>query len=118
MALPFAAIALALVLAACSGESADPCTRESVTLTATVTVDAVEPGTLEACRGQEVTMELAAQTDGVFHIHGYDDVAIVLHSGETTSVTFAADVAGQFIIELHSAGVDEKEIGVFTVNEP
>ena len=112
-------LALSLLLAACIGQSAGPCGEDALTLSATVTAETMEPGTLEVCRDQEVTLELAAETDGVFHIHGYDEhlPAISLTAGETTTVSFTADTAGQFIIELHQASDEESEIGVFTVHE-
>ena len=72
-------------------------------------------------RGQDVTLELHSQTDGVFHVHGYDEQvpATSLTPSETTTLEFSADAAGQFIIELHArSGGGEVEIGILTVNEP
>ena len=108
-----------LIVSACNPSDAGSCTAPSVTLEATVTDQAMDPSALAVCRDQEVTLELHSQTDGEFHLHGYDEQvpATDLVAGETTTLEFVADVAGQFIIELHS-GDDEAEIGVLTVNEP
>jgi hypothetical protein len=108
-----------LIGSGCTSSAADPCAAESVTLEATVSTGAMDPSALAVCRDQEVTLELHSQTDGEFHLHGYDEQvpATNLVAGETTTLEFVADVAGQFIIELHSGG-DEAEIGVLTVNEP
>lgn len=107
-----------LIVAGCTPSDA-ACAAASVTLEATVTDGAMEPSGLTVCRDQEVTLTLRSQTDGEFHLHGYDEQvpATNLVDGETTTLEFTADVAGQFIIELHSGGV-EAEIGVLTVNEP
>lgn len=109
-----------LILAGCTPSGA-ACAAASVTLEATVTDEAMGPSALAVCRGQEVTLELRSETDGVFHLHGYDEQvpATSLTPGETTILEFSADVAGQFIIELHArAGESEVEIGILTVNEP
>jgi hypothetical protein len=110
-----------LVVCACNPSDAGSCTAPSVTLEATVTDEAMDPSALAVCRGQDVTLELHSQTDGVFHLHGYDEQvpATSLTPGETTTLEFTADAAGQFIIELHArSGESEVEIGIFTVNEP
>ena len=75
-----------------------------VAIEATVTDSAMDPSAISACRGQEVTFDVASETDGVFHIHGYDDQvpAVALEPGEDLTLEFTADVAGQFIIELHA----------------
>jgi hypothetical protein len=97
------------------------CPEPSVTLEATVTDTAMEPSALSACRGQDVTFEVTSETDGVLHIHGYDEQvpAIPLEPGEDYPIEFTADVAGQFVIELHAhSGETSTEIGILTVNEP
>jgi hypothetical protein len=97
------------------------CPTASVRVEVTVTDEAMEPSAIAVCRGQEVTLEVHGQTDGVLHLHGYDDQAPAtsLTRGETTTLEFTADVAGQFIVELHAhSGEGEVEIGVLTVNEP
>ena len=109
-----------LILAGCTPSDA-ACAAESVTLEATVTDEVMDPSALAVCRGQEVTLELHSQTDGVFHLHGYDEQvpATSLTPGQTTALVFTAEVAGQFIIELHAhSGQGEAEIGILTVNEP
>lgn len=109
------------LVAGCIPSNAGPCTSPSVTLEATVTDEAMDPSALAVCRGQDVTLELHSQTDGVFHLHGYDEQvpATSLTPGETTTLEFSADAAGQFIIELHArSGESDVEIGIFTVNEP
>jgi len=110
-----------LLAAGCASVGPDGCAAQSVTLRATVTADAMDPSALTACRDQEVTLEIQAEADGEFHIHGYDEQlpAPELTAGEITLVEFTADLVGQFIIEFHpTSGGDEAEIGVLTVNEP
>jgi hypothetical protein len=99
----------------------EACADPSVRLEVTVTDTDMDPSSLTVCRDQDVTLEVSAETDGVFHVHGYDDQApaVSLEPGEVTIIEFTADTAGQFIIELHALdGGSESEIGVLTVNEP
>ena len=113
---------LAVGLLAASCVPGDPaCAGSSVTLEVTVTDTAMDPAALTACRDQEVSLDIASETDGVFHIHGYDEQvpATSLEPGEVTTLEFTADRPGQFIIELHDhSGGESTDIGVFTVNEP
>jgi hypothetical protein len=116
-----AAITLIVLLAAACAPADPACAEPSVTLEVTVTDTAMDPSALTVCRDQVVTLDVQAETDGVFHVHGYDDQipAVSLEPGEVTTLEFTADTAGQFIIELHAHdGRSEAEIGVLTVNEP
>ena len=115
------AIALGLSVAGCQPTGNPVCAEPSVTLEATVSDAAMNPSALTVCRDQDVSLDLASETDGVFHIHGYDEQvpATSLEPGEVTTLEFTADRAGQFIIELHAhTGGDSTDIGVLTVNEP
>jgi hypothetical protein len=115
------AIALVGLLAVGCAPIDEACEEASVSLEATVSDTSMDPSSLTACRDQDVTLTLRSETDGVFHIHGYDDQvpATSLIAGEDTVLEFTADTAGQFIIELHAQdGGSESEIGVLTVNEP
>jgi hypothetical protein len=59
--------------------------------------------------------------DGVIHIHGYDQVvpATEVSAGEDLNLSFVAERAGQFPIELHpDADPTSVNVGVFTVHEP
>jgi hypothetical protein len=109
---------LAVGLVALSGctASSGPCGPATLTLNVTVTDNGMDPSDLQACRDQDVTIVIDSQTDGEFHLHGYD-IGQPLTAGQEATVEFTADVAGQFIIERHGE-TDEAEIGVLTVNEP
>lgn len=108
-----------LVLAGCTASDTGPCAVTSITLEATISDEAMDPSALSVCRDQAVTLTLHSETDGEFHLHGYDDQVpeTSLTPDETVTLEFTADAAGQFIMELHAGG-DETEIGVLTVNEP
>jgi hypothetical protein len=72
------------------------------------------------CRGQEVTLGLTADGDGVLHIHGYEEhvPAIQYQAGQRVELRFTASVSGQFPIEIHTDENPEgQEIGIFTVHE-
>ena len=113
-----------MLLAACvedTGPDAETCAAPAVEIELAVSADALDPNDPAVCRGQEVTLILSPQLDGVFHIHGYDEQvpATQIRGGEAIDLRFTASRSGQFPIELHPlddpAGVD---IGVFTVHEP
>ncbi len=92
-----------------------------VTVEAELTADALAPSTLNVCRDQAVTLEIASEVDGIIHIHGYDDVvpATAVTAGEELVLEFPAELSGQYPIELHPEenpqGVD---VGILTVHEP
>jgi len=121
----FATLAIGLlpVLAACVPGEALPstCGEPAVTITATLSGDHLDPTNLDACRDQHVTLKVASELSGDFHLHGYDDQVpeTEISKGETLTLEFDAVRSGQFPIELHPAdGSDEFEIGTFTVHEP
>lgn len=114
--------AIALLAAACvdAGLPVD-CDEPAVTREATVTASAMTPRSLEVCRDQQVTLVIEPETEGVFHIHGYDETvpATTIEAGVELRLEFVAGRSGQFPIELHPAddptGVG---IGILTVHEP
>ena len=114
--------ATALVGAGCVdfGLPAD-CDEPRVMRDVTVTQDTMSPTSIEACRDQQMELVIGAETDGVFHIHGYDEdvPATTIAAGEMLTLQFVAGRSGQFPIELHPAddptGVS---IGILTVHEP
>ena len=114
--------AVALLAAACVDFGLPPdCDEPDVAREVTVTGGAMSPGSIEVCRDQQVTLVVDAETDGVFHIHGYDQQvpATTIEAGVELRLEFAAGRSGQFPIELHPAddptGID---IGILTVHEP
>jgi hypothetical protein len=117
-------VTLGLLLTACvSNSGTDPvaCDAESIELELRLTADALTPENPSACRDQEVTLRIASEVDGFVHIHGYDEIvpATEVADGETLELTFKAERAGQFPIELHPAAAPEGvDVGIFTVNEP
>jgi hypothetical protein len=115
---------LAISLGACvSGGSpaSSVCAADAVGVRLELERDALTPNDPQACRGQAVTLIVAANEDGVFHIHGYDDAvpATEVAAGADTTLEFEAVRAGQFPIEFHP--LDDPrgvELGIFTVHEP
>jgi Cupredoxin-like domain len=123
-ALPAGLLAVALgsaLLAACVPATGLPetCDDAAVTLQATLADDELDPATLEVCRGQQVTIDVAVEQDAVLHFHGYDEEipAREVHDGETVKLTFEAAHAGQFPIEIHTTDEAETTVGTFIVHE-
>jgi hypothetical protein len=96
------------------------CAADAVTLEVTVAADGMEPNPAEICTGQDVTLSLRPEVDGVFHIHGLDAhvPATTIVDGEPLDLTFRPDRSGQFPVELHPA--DDPRgiaIGIITIYE-
>jgi outer membrane murein-binding lipoprotein Lpp len=107
------------LLAGCVSESrpAD-CDDDAKTIHLTIKATSMEPNDAAACTGQEVTVILDPDVDGVLHVHGLDSVlpAASITAGEQLRLEFTADRTGQFPIELHAA--DDPQgvvIGILTV---
>jgi hypothetical protein len=87
----------------------------------TLTADSLSPADPRVCRDSDVTLLVTSEVDGVFHIHGLDDIvsATPVAAGETVEIAFTARRSGQFPIEVHPAddpaGVN---VGLLTVHEP
>jgi hypothetical protein len=97
------------------------CNEPSVMLHATLADEQLDPGTLEVCRDQQVTLMVNAERDGFFHVHGYDDQvsAAEIRAGRTLTLEFTAARSGQFPIGLHTNdGPAEVTIGTLIVHEP
>ncbi|HEX5039723.1 MAG TPA: copper resistance protein CopC [Candidatus Limnocylindria bacterium] len=97
------------------------CDAEHVTIDLALTATELTPNDPAVCRDQDVTLVVDSQTDGVLHLHGYDEAvpATTVMAGETVTLEFTASRSGQFPIELH--GGDNPEginVGIFTVHEP
>jgi glucose/arabinose dehydrogenase len=61
------------------------------------------PGVFEVPLNEEVTIEVTADVEDEIHVHGYDK-EFEIGPGETTGVTFKADIPGVFEIETHESG--------------
>jgi hypothetical protein len=117
-----ALISIAALLAGCVSDARPAdlhCDQPTISLSAELAHDSLQPGALGACRGQQVRLTVTIAQDGVLHIHGYDQESKEVRSGETATFQFAADQSGQFVIELHSAAHPSGlALGIFTAYEP
>ena len=109
------------VLTGCVTENRpESCDADTATIELTVTAMSMDPSSAAACRGQDVTLVIDSEVDGVFHIHGLDDLvpATTIAAGEETTMRFPAHRSGQFPVELHPEddphGVT---IGILTLHE-
>lgn len=113
-------VACAALLGACVGGSAE-CEALPEEIQLTVTADTLTPDDPGACRGDEVTLTIRSEGDGILHIHGYDEdvPATEVTDGEVLELTFTATRSGQFPIELHTdENTQGADVGLFTVHEP
>lgn len=124
IATPIAVLtAIAALLAGCVTLNNLPatCNEPAVTLRATMADERLDPGTLDVCRDQAVTLVVTIERDGIFHVHGYDDQlqATEVVAGEELTLSFVAVRSGQFPIALHTTdGPAEVTVGIMTVHEP
>lgn len=108
---------VALLVALALGQSAD-CPEPPVVIDAQVDFTTLEPSEMRVCRGQEVTLRLSPQFDGIVHIHGID-IAREVRDGRPIDLVFIPDQSGQFTIETHTHDSDEApQVGVLIVDEP
>lgn len=99
---------------------ASACAAPAVTIELSLDDTGLTPDDPAVCRGQQVTLRIRSATDGVLHIHGYDEEvpATSVEAGATLELAFDASRAGQFPIELHPADAPEGvAVGIFTVHE-
>ena len=61
--------------------------------------------------GQEVTLNVTSDVADEVHVHGYDKKADV-EAGGSVSITFIADIPGQFEVELEDAHLKIVELRV------
>lgn len=115
-----AALFVAVALAGCIRGDAN-CAELPARIELSLTADRLTPASPAVCRGDDVTLVVSSEVDGVLHIHGYDDAvpATAVSAAEETELVFTAGRSGQFPIELHTnentVGV---AVGIFTVHEP
>jgi len=109
----------ALSLTACSGSSgstdtiaaadtmvapADTAASKlaAVTISVTVGTDSSADRIEKVALGAQVTLSLTnPDADDEFHLHGYDMTTGETMRGETSTITFVADKAGEFEVESH-----------------
>jgi len=115
-------LVLAVAVAGCVSDARpEACDAESVTIDLALTATDLTPDDPAVCRDQDVTLVVDSATDGVLHIHGYDEAvpATSVTAGETLRLEFTASRSGQFPIELHPSDDPEGVVlGIFTVHEP
>ncbi len=115
-----AAVAVGLVtllVALALGQSAE-CPEPPVMIEAQIDFTSLEPSEMRVCRGQEVTLRLTPEFDGIVHIHGIE-VAREVRDGEPIDLVFTAQQGGQFVIETHTHDSDEApQVGVLIIDEP
>ncbi|MEC9408774.1 MAG: hypothetical protein VX549_16045 [Pseudomonadota bacterium] len=61
------------------------------------------PATVQVAQGAQITLELASDSEGEWHLHGYD-IHAELGAEAPTRVTLKAEHAGRFEHELHGSG--------------
>ena len=74
----------------------------AVTISVTVGTDSSPDRIEKVALGAQVTLSLTnPDADDEFHLHGYDMTTGETKKGETSTITFVADKAGEFEVESH-----------------
>ncbi|MFM1790663.1 MAG: hypothetical protein RLZZ526_990 [Actinomycetota bacterium] len=74
----------------------------AVSVSVTVGTDSSPERVEKAALGAQVTLSLTnPDADDEFHLHGYDMSTGETKKGETSTITFVADKAGEFEVESH-----------------
>lgn len=129
---PVTALVLALTLAACAGEAAEPPREVASTSAAppgptqlsasppappaepTSSVRVIDvrytqgtvsgvPSRVPVALGEQVVLRVTSDVAEEIHVHGYDRHADLV-PGRTVEIAFVADLPGAYEVELHHAG--------------
>ena len=108
--------AAVLALSACGGSGSDAGSGGAVSATVEVVGGQPEGGlqTIEARKGDAITLTVESDTGGEAHVHGYD-LEKEAGPGAPAVFGFEATLEGIFDIELHQ-GPDETKIAELRVN--
>ena len=99
---------LTLLLAACGGNT-EPQTRIFDLDIAGGSLDG-EHRTLRVDHNDEVVLRITSDSEGSFHLHGYN-LETPLVPGETAALAFTANATGKFDFEMHAASADHEGDG-------
>jgi hypothetical protein len=72
----------------------------------------MSPSTWTAHHNDQVTVNITSDTDGEVHLHGYD-IKWALTRGLAWTITFTADITGDFPIEWETTGTPLGDFKVF-----
>lgn len=61
--------------------------------------------TISVTQGEKVTLQITADEDEEFHLHGYDKM-VELEKDKPATLTFTADTSGRFPFELEKSGTE------------
>lgn len=91
-----------MVIAGCTSETTpSPETQEAeITMDLSVVSRTLNPESVEVKQGDEVTLRVTTDEPGDFHITGYE-IEQEMNVDNVTEITFTADTAGRFNLELH-----------------
>ena len=98
-----AALLIVLVIAACGGS--DP---EELEIPVSIVDDQMSPDTIEVKQGDTVTLQVASDEHGYFHLHTYD-IEKEVGGAEPVDFPFVADATGRFRITFHATGEEHEE---------
>ena len=122
---------LVLALAGCAGKPADSAAATSTSASAASSASGTpsagtqqrievtfangkaggDTGRVQVAEGTSVTLVVTSDVADEVHVHGYDKKADV-KAGGTATITFTADIPGQFEVELESAHLKLVELRV------
>ena len=90
----------AMALAACGGSEPQDVSFDFAVVDRALTANDT---TFVATQGDTVTLNLSADEDAEFHVHGYELIQEVA-AGESATITFEANATGRFSVEMHVSG--------------
>ncbi len=104
----FLLMLLTLLIAACGGDT-EPQTRIFDLDIAGGSIDG-EHRTLRVDHNDEVVLRITSDSEGSFHLHGYNLEAPLI-PGETAALAFTANATGKFDFEMHAASAGHEGDG-------
>lgn len=105
----FMGLLLTLIIVGCSNsENSSDDVSSKIEISVDKVGDSLQPNDIKVKHKQDVTIRIKSDTDGTFHIHGYN-LEKELKAGENSEISLVADATGRFPIAFHKLGSESKE---------
>jgi len=105
----FMGLLLTLIIVGClNSENSSDDASSKIEVSVNKVGDSLQPKDIKVKHKQDVTIRIKSDTDGTFHIHGYN-LEKELKAGENSEISLVADATGRFPIAFHKLDSESKE---------
>lgn len=105
----FMGLLLTLIIVGClNSENSSDDASSKIEVSVNKVGDSLQPKDIKVKHKQDVTIRIKSDTDGTFHIHGYN-LEKELKAGENSEISLVADATRRFPIAFHKLDSESKE---------